>query len=45
MFDWLRKKNSKKEESEMTEDEKEIKKAKEDVAEKGSDSQIGRAHV
>lgn len=44
MFGFFKKKN-KKEESEMTEDEKEIKKAKEDIAEKGADSQTEKDRI
>ena len=44
MFDFLKRKN-KKEDSEMTEDEKEIKKAKDDVAEKGADSQTEKDRI
>lgn len=44
MFNFFKKK-SKKEESEMTEDEKEIKKAKEDIAEKGADSQAEKDRI
>lgn len=45
MFGWFKKKNSKKEVSAMTEDEKEIKKAKEEIAEKGADSQTEKDRV
>ena len=43
MFGFLKK--NKKEESAMTEDEKEIKKAKDNVAEKGADNQTGQDRV
>lgn len=44
MFDFLKRKN-KKEELEMTEDEKEIKKAETDIDEKGKDSQTEKDRV
>ena len=44
LFDFFKKKN-KKEESEMTEDEKQEEKAKEDVAEKGPDSRTEKDRI
>lgn len=45
MFDFLKKKNLKKEELAMTKNEEQIEKAKKDVAEKGPDSQTEKDRV